>query len=74
MTVHVIITIIALSLSATSIRPCSDGANNIELNRVDRTAIQTLYGQCTGRFDGAFDWLHTDPDYYLGRNCMQPCQ
>ena len=53
---------------------CWNRLTSMELTRLDRTAIQTLYGVCTGRFDGAFDWLHTNPNRHLGIDCMEPCQ
>ncbi|XP_018430824.1 PREDICTED: matrix metalloproteinase-21-like, partial [Nanorana parkeri] len=32
----------------------------MELDTVDRRAIQKIYGRCSGRFSTVFDWLHQD--------------
>ncbi|KAM9330219.1 matrix metalloproteinase-21-like [Gastrophryne carolinensis] len=33
---------------------------NMELDTVDRRAIQRIYGRCTGRFNVVFDWVHQE--------------
>ncbi|XP_075703311.1 matrix metalloproteinase-21-like [Rhinoderma darwinii] len=34
--------------------------SRMELDRIDRRAIQRIYGQCSGRFSTVFDWVHQD--------------
>ncbi|XP_078420983.1 matrix metalloproteinase-21-like [Cetorhinus maximus] len=35
-----------------------------ELDRLDRKAIQQLYGVCESPFDTVFDWIHREKDQY----------
>ncbi|XP_072262877.1 matrix metalloproteinase-21-like [Pyxicephalus adspersus] len=34
--------------------------SKMELDTVDRRAIQKIYGRCSGRFNTVFDWVHQD--------------